>query len=185
MTTLSAGARPCDIRRATPEDAEALSALSARTFSQTFGHLYPPNELAQFLVESHGVERTRANLNDPNLAAWLAEAAGVAVGYALAGPCALPHPDVTAACGELKRLYVQKDWQSAGIGARLFKAAETWLEAQGPRSLWIGVWSQNFGAQRFYARHGYRKVGDYGFPVGSTVDHEFILRRTIIADNIP
>jgi predicted N-acetyltransferase YhbS len=39
------------------------------------------------------------------------------------------------------------------------------------------VWSENFGAQRFYGRHGFSKVGEYGFKVGRTVDREFILKR--------
>jgi len=39
------------------------------------------------------------------------------------------------------------------------------------------VWSENFGAQRFYARYGFSKVGTYEFPVGQVRDLEFILRR--------
>ena len=53
-----------------------------------------------------------------------------------------------------------------------------WLQEDGPRDVWIGVWSENYGAQRFYERHGFEKVGEYGFAVGKTVDREFILRRT-------
>ena len=52
-----------------------------------------------------------------------------------------------------------------------------WLQSDGPRAVWIGVWSENFGAQRFYERHGFEKVGEYYFPVGETRDLEFILRR--------
>jgi diamine N-acetyltransferase len=52
-----------------------------------------------------------------------------------------------------------------------------WLERQGRTPLYVGVWSKNLGAQRFYRRYGFNKVGEYGFPVGKTVDHEFILRR--------
>ncbi|TQU30377.1 GNAT family N-acetyltransferase, partial [Xanthomonas perforans] len=33
------------IRRATPDDAEALSLLAAQTFTETFGHLYPEEDL--------------------------------------------------------------------------------------------------------------------------------------------
>ena len=165
------------IRRATTADAETLAGLGARTFAETFGHLYPPDDLAAFLADAHGLARTQADLADPRQAIWIAEAAGEPVGYALAGPCALPHPDVDDTCGELKRLYLLKAWQNGGTGARLFEAAEAWLLAQGATSLWIGVWSQNFGAQRFYARRGYRKVGEYDFPVGRTLDREFILRR--------
>ncbi|THD62237.1 GNAT family N-acetyltransferase [Phenylobacterium sp.] len=165
------------IRRAGPADAQTLSAIGAETFTETFGHLYPPGDLSQFLAEAYGLERTRADLADPAKAAWLVEADGETVGYAQAGPCALPHAAVTQACGELKRIYFRKSRQGGGLGARLFAETLDWLQAEGPRTVWIGVWSENFGAQRFYARHGFVKVGEYGFKVGDTVDHEYILRR--------
>lgn len=165
------------IRRATLEDAQVLAKLGAQTFSDTFAHLYPPEDLAGFLAEAYSLERTQADLADPAKATWLVEADGQAVGYALAGPSDLPHPEVTAESRELKRFYLLQTWQGGGLGGRLFAEVMAWLERDGPRDLWIGVWSENFGAQRFYARHGFEKVGEYGFQVGGTVDHEFILRR--------
>lgn len=166
------------IRRAGSADAEVLAALGARTFNDTFGHLYAPADLKAFLTEAYGLERTRADLADPAKASWLVEARGEAIGYALAGPCNLPHPQVTAACGELKRIYFLKSAQGGGLGARLFAETIGWLQSDGPRTVWIGVWSENHGAQRFYARHGFEKAGEYGFRVGATIDREFILRRT-------
>ena len=165
------------IRRAGPDDAEVLAELGARTFSDTFAHLYDPLDLKVFLAEAYGLDRTRADLADPAKAQWLVEADGQAIGYALAGPCALPHDEVTPACGELKRIYFAKDRQGGGLGRRLFGEVMAWLQADGPRDVWIGVWSENFGAQRFYEREGFEKVGEYGFHVGRTVDREFILRR--------
>jgi len=63
------------------------------------------------------------------------------------------------------------------LGGRLMETALAWLERDGPRRLWIGVWSGNLGAQRLYERAGFRKVGEYGFRVGGSTDHEFILSR--------
>jgi diamine N-acetyltransferase len=165
------------IRRATPADVEALVAIGRATFAETFGHLYPPEDLAAFLAEAHGLARAKADLADPTKAAWLVEAGGEVIGYALAGPCHLPHPDVTPACGELERLYLAKAHQGGGAGGRLLAEALSWLEKDGPRGLWIGVWSENHGAQRLYARHGFEQVGTYDFVVGQTRDHELILRR--------
>lgn len=165
------------IRRAGSADAEVLAALGARTFSDTFSHLYDSDDLAVFLAEAYGLERTRADLADPCKASWLVEADGEAIGYALAGPCALPHEDVTPDSGELKRIYFLKDRQGGGLGKQLLAEVMAWLQADGPRDVWVGVWSGNHGAQRFYERHGFGKVGEYGFVVGSTVDREFILRR--------
>jgi GNAT superfamily N-acetyltransferase len=164
-------------RRAGPDDAEALSRIGAETFAETFGHLYPPEDLRAFLDAAYGLEKTRRDLADPAKAAWLVEADGEVVGHALAGPCDLPHDDVTPDCGELKRLYVLKAFQSGGTGSRLLAETLAWLERDGPCPLWIGVWSENLGAQRLYGRMGFEKVGEYEFPVGQIRDREFILRR--------
>ncbi|MFC2570427.1 MAG: GNAT family N-acetyltransferase, partial [Schaalia sp.] len=59
------------IRRATPADAEALSTLSRTCFTQTFGHLYAPADLAAFLDEAYSPTVLRAELEDPHRATWL------------------------------------------------------------------------------------------------------------------
>ena len=168
---------PLTIRRAGPADAEALVAIGRATFAETFAHLYPPEDLAVFLADAHSLARARADLADPAKAVWLVESAGEVVGYALAGPCHLPHPEVTADCGELERIYMARAHQGGGGGSQLLTEALAWLEKDGPRQLWIGVWSENVGAQRLYARRGFEKAGTYEFVVGQTRDHEFILRR--------
>jgi diamine N-acetyltransferase len=169
------------VRRAGLADAEALSAIGEATFRETFGHLYPPADLEPFLAEAYDPARSRADLADPAKASWIVEADGAVVGFALAGPCNLPHPEVTPESGELKRIYLLKAWQNGGLGRRLFAETLAWLQAQGPRDVWIGVWSENHGARRFYERQGFEKVGEYGFVVGNTVDGEYILRRNAVS----
>ncbi|HZC16334.1 MAG TPA: GNAT family N-acetyltransferase [Caulobacteraceae bacterium] len=171
-----ASAPPIAVRRAGTGDAEALAALSAETFAETFGHLYPLEDLAFYLAEAHNAALYAGWARDDRFALWIVEQGGRAVGYALAGPCHLPHPEVTAACGELWRLYLRREAQGSGLGGRLLTLALDWLRAPG-RRLWIGVWSENFGAQRLYARYGFAKVGAYEFSVGGTRDLEFILAR--------
>lgn len=166
------------IRRATPADAAVLAALGAATFVETFGHLYTPEDLRTFLEESHSIAAYAKVLADPAYALWLAEdAVGRAIGYAQAGPCGLPHDDVRPEDGELKRLYVRAGTQNAGTGRALMDAAMAWLLHDGPRTLWVSVWSENVGAQRFYARYGFAFAGEYAFIVGQQRDREFIYRR--------
>ncbi len=166
------------IRRATPEDALALSEVGARTFVETFGHLYPPEDLQAFLDDNHSPDVYVRYLTNDDYALWLLADGDTTAGYALAGPCGLPHPDVVESDGELKRLYVTPSLQNDGWGGKLFQAALAWQLRNGPRTLWISVWSENVGAQRFYARHGFGKVGEYEFPVGRVRDREFMFRRT-------
>lgn len=165
------------IRKAQPADAAALAEIGARTFIETFGHLYPEADLTAYLAEAYDVADARAGLENPEKASWLVEDEGEVVGFATAGLCDLPHPEVGPRSYELKRFYLLKSRQNGGIGSILFGQVMEWLIAQDPKDLWIGVWSENLGAQRFYARHGFDRVGEYGFRVGETVDHEFILRK--------
>jgi len=79
--------------------------------------------------------------------------------------------------GEVKQLYVLAQHHNLRLGTRLMDIGLEWLETQGYAPIYVGVWSENYGAQRFYARYGFHKVGEYGFPVGKTVDREFILKR--------
>lgn len=196
------------IRRATPADAEALSTLSRTCFTQTFGHLYDPADLAAFLDEAYSPGVLRAELEDPHRATWLliddaSEAVAQPetspadhptapdpaseaptssdshsfIGYVTACPTHLPHPDAAPGDGEIQRLYILEGHQGGGHGTSLLNTALQWLERDGPRTLWIGVWSENYGAQRFYARHGFEVVGEYSFMVGNHADHELITRR--------
>jgi ribosomal protein S18 acetylase RimI-like enzyme len=165
------------IRRAVPADAEVLAELGASTFVETFGHLYKPGDLQHFLEESHTAAAYARALADPDYALWIAERDGRAIGYAQAGPCGLPHEDVRPGDGELKRLYLRQSEQNGGVGRAVMDAAMAWLERDGPRPLWISVWSENHGAQRFYARHGFEFAGEYEFPVGEQRDREFMFRR--------
>ena len=184
------------LRRATPEDAEALSTLASTCYIQTFGQLYSSEDLDRFIHEAYSPEVLRVELADPARPTWLfflekseADATvpgsanahtaseGKLIGYVTVCPAHLPHPDVKPTDGEVQRLYLLREYQGGGRGSRMLEHALNWLEADGPRTLWIGVWSENYGAQRLYGRYGFTKVGEYSFMVGDHADREFILRR--------
>ena len=93
------------------------------------------------------------------------------------GACKLPVKHLEPTAGEVRQLYVLSKHHNLRLGSQLLSTALDWLASVGRKPLYVGVWSENLGAQRLYERHGFRKVGEYGFPVGKTVDHEFILKR--------
>jgi ribosomal protein S18 acetylase RimI-like enzyme len=165
------------IRRAAPDDASVLAALGATTFTETFGHLYPPEDLQVYLFGSHSVEAWTRVLTDPQRGVWVAALGSVPVGFIAVGACKLPIENCEPMAGEVHQLYVLARHHNLRLGSQLMDVGLEWLEAQGRAPLYVGVWSKNLGAQRFYSRYGFNKVGEYGFPVGKTVDHELILRR--------
>lgn len=170
------------IRPARPRDTAALARLKLATFRETFidefAIPYPPDELALFEAASYAPATVAAELADDARASWIAEEDGRMLGYAQVGPCKLPHPEVRRGAGELYQLYIFKSAQGRGLGRRLLTQALDILRVRHPGPVWLGAWSGNVAAQRFYAAHGFAKVGEYSFPVGREwKDEEFIFRK--------
>ena len=173
------------IRPARLDDAQALALLGRQTFVDTFvdgfGIPYPADDLKAFLDAGFGVEATEKKLTEPGAAWWVVDSPdsgnGDLLAFANVGPNGLPHPDATPSNMELRRLYVGKAAQGLGHGTALLKLSLEWMEANTDGPLWIGVWSGNLKAQKLYAAYGFEKAGEYDYPVGAWMDHEFILRR--------
>jgi ribosomal protein S18 acetylase RimI-like enzyme len=168
-------------RDAAPADCDALSALMRETFCETFAHLYEPADLNAFLAASYAPQLQHAEIVDPDTETRLATQAGALVGYAQIGPFKLPHDAGPAPTLELYRLYVRKGVQGLGVAATLMDWAMARMRARGAAQAFLGVWCENRRAQKFYARYGFEMVGDYKFPVGETLDDEYILRADLLA----
>ncbi|PNG25451.1 GNAT family N-acetyltransferase [Methylocella silvestris] len=170
------------LRRAGSTDVEALAALARRTWREMslvdFAMPYSAEDIAAFEGEKSSEAVVRARLLDRDQATWVIDDEGKLIGYADAGPCSLPHPDVAASDMELNRLYVSRAKQGQGHGGRLMQAALAWMGTRSAGAQWIGVWSGNRKAQAFYAAYGFETVGEYDFPIGQWIDRDFIMRRT-------
>lgn len=168
------------VHAVTAADIPALSDLAVDTFTETFGHLYPPDDLQAFLNKHYTPEALAAEMAEAGQF-WrmIVDDSGAAVAYLQCAPVGLPHPDARPDReGEIKRLYVRASAQGIGLGKQLMHLALAHFAAQyGDAPQWIGVWSENRRALGLYGSYGFEKVGEYQFPVGGTLDDEFILRR--------
>lgn len=177
LATQASPSRGEDIsyRLATAADASALAAFAARAFSDTFAHLYPPEDLAAFLAKSYGEAIQRQEIADSEIATWLALQGSDLIGYAQAGPV-----DMKVECGkrdrELYRLYVATQAKGAGVSHKLMRNVLGWARSGGADALRLSVWENNARAQTFYRRYGFKHVGEHKFMVGNTADHDFIWR---------
>lgn len=164
-------------RTGTAGDAALMARLGARTFAETFGHLYAPADLALFL-DNHCEEKWRADLAGGDFAVRIAEAGGAAAGYAKVGPPSLPFA-VTRPTAELRQLYVLKPWHGAGVAHELMDWAVAEARRRGAEQMFLSVFTDNHRARRFYARYGFEAVGTYHFMVGSHADDDLIMRKLL------
>jgi diamine N-acetyltransferase len=159
-------------------DAAALKQLFAESFVETFGHIYRPADLEEFL-DTNSEAKWRANLSDPEVSIRVAEADGVLTGFVELAPKKLPY-ETSAPALELRRLYLRSSAHGRGIADTLMKWALQEAAARGAQELVLSVYVDNHRARRFYERYGFEAVGKYDFMVGSHADEDLILRHIIM-----
>lgn len=162
-------------RAASVQDAASLAAFAAKSFVDTFGHLYPPQDLQDYLAASYAHDVIATELADEEVRYRVAERDGVIIGYSMWGPLELK-AEPTGPARELYRLYVDASAKGAGVAQALMDAVLTELRADGATELWLSVWENNARAQAFYKRYGFEHMGEHKFMVGRVADRDFIWR---------
>ncbi|KAH8770971.1 protease synthase and sporulation negative regulatory protein PAI 1 [Diaporthe sp. PMI_573] len=182
------------IRRATASDGEALAALGAEVFRDTFAHSCTEEQLQAFLDEAYTPESiakdiadstkdvlvaTENDLNDTNAednsSSSSAPGAGKLLGFTYltrgsSEPC-VAHLERPV---ELQRLYIALGAHGRGLGKALSLAADGLAREQGFKTIWLGVWEENHKAQAFYRKMGYEHIGEHVFDVGGDLQTDEI-----------
>jgi ribosomal protein S18 acetylase RimI-like enzyme len=165
------------LRPATPADVPELAKLASDAFVTAFGHLYKPEDLAVFLAEYRTPEKFRKHLADPPTLVQVVEEDGRLAAYCLIvrghkfDEQGEPRPERPVF---VSQLYCAPEMTGRGLGAALLDWAIAEARAWNADALQLSVFSENFGAQRFYQRYGFVKVADIDFWVGNHRDDEFL-----------
>jgi len=183
--------RKVNLRPATLNDAAEIARVGALSFSVTFGHSVPAHELQAFLDQACTPAAVSKDISNPDKdmivamaqnpdAATQTSEPDTIVGFALltrntTDPCITHFPQTV----ELQKIYVHPDCQGLGIGTLLAAEVDSMARKQGYKNMWLGVWEENVKARRVYERIGFRRVGEHDFLVGSVVQTDWIMIKTL------
>lgn len=160
-------------RDAVPGDGTELAMMAKRSFTETFGTLYRPSDLAAFLDQAFGANGLPSQIGDPDFPIRVATSEDAIIGFAKLGPVGFPgewHADDI----ELYQLYVLGGWHGEGVGPALMDWVIETARAMDRKRLVLSVFVENIRAQRFYARYGFKEIGRYEFRVGDQIDDDRI-----------
>ena len=171
-----------DICIATPDDSALLSALAVQTYTEAFGPSMSAADLASHLKTNLSPEHVREMLHEDVF--LLARVEGETVAFVQFGDAHIDAGDLSKPSEvqpgdkEIRRLYVSTAFQNLGVGAKLMDAAlnHPWLAGT---TIFLDVWEDNTGAQRFYRRYGFERVGERAFRVtsGEVTGVDFVMVR--------
>lgn len=145
------------IRAAVPTDARAIATLHVAVWRSTYRDLAPP-EAIRLLDGPKRQAQWEAMLAKAERTMQVAERNGQIVGIGTAGAATAPE---LGERGEILYLYVDPMHAGAGIGRALMRHLALALQAQGYRSVALGVVEGNQPAIDFYRKLGGRLAGYY------------------------
>ena len=167
------------IRRGNADDAELLTELGSRTFSETFAADNSAENMAAYLAVAFNQEQQASELADSCSSFHIAQAEGVAVGYAMLRSGNVPAEVTGDKPIELVRLYVSRESLGSGVGAALMQVCIDDARQTGHDTLWLGVWEHNARAQSFYRKWNFVKVGTHVFQLGDDRQTDFLMQRSV------
>lgn len=175
-------AHEATVRRARPSDAAVLHEIAARTFPLACPPGFDPALAEEFVATNLSREafRTWARSRDAHL--WVAEIAGVPVGYSLVllrSTCPQAPEQERAVTADLNKFYVLPEHHGSGAAHALMAASLAGALKAGMGVMWLGVNQQNRRAQSFYTKHGFETVATRTFDVGGSRQGDFVMERAL------
>jgi L-amino acid N-acyltransferase YncA len=160
------------VRRARPEDAEAIADAHVRGWRAAYRGLVPDSILdglsverrARYWRDTIAAEDAAANAADGSTGTaasartWVVEEAGTVQGFASTGALRDP-PDGLTAAGEVFAIYLAPEAKGRGFGRALFACAVDDLRGRGFDPIVAWVFEANASARRFYEAAGFRPDG--------------------------
>ena len=163
------------IKPITTSDVEKLQKVSRETFKATFDPYTAPNDMVRFLEEDYETVKLVKEIENSNSRFYFLMVQNEIAGYLKinVGDAQTEHLRENAL--EVERIYLCSSFQHHDLGNVLLDFAEKTAREEGKDYMWLGVYEKNVPAQHFYKRHGFSKVSQHTFQVGSDPQTDWLL----------
>ena len=171
------------VREAYPADAQQLADVAERTFPLACPPTTPQEDIRQHIINELSEQAFLAHMESPTTEFHVAVAtSNRVIGYLMLVAAEAGSPDVPGVRPlEVRRIYVDQQWQRHGVGSALVDAAVRRGQMLERDFLWLGTNQANVKAVSFYERLGFAHTGTRTFRVGSSLERDFLLARPVRA----
>jgi GNAT superfamily N-acetyltransferase len=171
---------PLTIRDARPDEAAVYTAFARAIFIRTYAAGNEPRLLANHVASSFSEAFQRAELLDPERRVLVIDAPDGGWGaFASLRANHVPHEVDAVRAVEVERFYVGEHWHGRGVAHVLMDAVVDRARADGVDTLWLGVWTHNLRAIRFYEKMGFVQVGTHPFVFGGEPEDDVLMARRL------
>lgn len=164
------------IRQIDFSDIDDLTQIAVATFSETFAETNSPENMEKYLSTSFDKDKFIRELKDPESWFYFGIVDGEIAGY-LKLNAGNSQTEIRDENGfEVERIYVLEKYYGKGVGASLFEFAIEMARERKCTYIWLGVFEENFRAQRFYKKYGFYEFDEHIFVLGDSKQRDVLMR---------
>lgn len=161
--------------------------IATSTFKHTYEHLNDPADFKAYLDTHFTLNILQNELDTEGVEYYFLENESDIIGFLkLNTHKSLLESDAPTLYGEddafyllkgieIERIYVLEHFKGSGAGSfMVYKTVERAIEL-GLKYIWLGVWSDNEKALKFYEKVGFLKCGEHIFKMGDDDQVDFLM----------
>ena len=169
-------------RRAVPADAAELAGFGSQSFVDAYGNASPRREVALHVASTYSAELQLAELQESGSWTIVGDRDGELVAAALMRRHDPPLPiGPREKWVEIRRFYVGRPYWRTGISTDLMVEVLQSIRDAGGAGAWLQVWEAAAQAVGFYRKWGFREAGQVPFTLGTVVQRDLLMARTLPA----
>lgn len=160
-------------------DVSALLSISKATFLETYAGVNTQATMSEYVAETFTQSAVHQELTNPGSQFFFAELEGTVVGYLKLNRGAVQTDTLLENALEIERIYALAAYHGKGVGQALYAKAKEIAHADNFHWLWLGVWSKNPRAIRFYEKNGFTAFDTHTFKLGNDLQDDVLMRKKI------
>lgn len=169
------------VRQATVADATLLRELGIKTFHDTFAAHNTAEDMERYLSQNFSPEQVIKDIEEPGSVFLIAYDGAMPVGYSKIRSSGIPEGLNATNPLEIERIYAAKAYIGQPVGKVLMDACLAYAAQHEHDVVWLGVWEDNPRAIAFYAKWGFKVFGSHPFVLGTDVQNDLLMSRTVNA----
>ncbi|WP_283679868.1 GNAT family N-acetyltransferase [Lentilactobacillus sp. Marseille-Q4993] len=167
------------VRKCNIDDVHDLIDVAVTTFVETFLPKNSQRNIDKYVRTAFSTSQIMDEMYNPHSQFFLIYYDEKIAGYMKINTGAAqtePHGNKAI---EIQRLYILDKFKRMGLGSDLMSKAIAIAKNTHKDEIWLGVWEHNQTAQDFYTTFGFAHTGDHPFKIGTDVQHDWIMTKSI------
>ena len=174
------------------KDLYNLVEIACTTFIETFAEQNEPTAFYDYVEKSFAPEQMQKELNTEGSIFYFIEYENERIGYFKINinksptQTDRPHfyfdfsPYEQAPMTELERIYLKKGFHGKGVASTMMAFIEDCAKQHQTQYVWLGVWSLNKKAIRYYEKSGFGAFGEHIFQIGDDAQTDYLMWKKVV-----